>query len=1102
MSPSSTFAVCALFVFTSCLGDGSEVDEVIDDRGSSGPSLNIAAGGGATYYVATTGDDARDCATAQNIATPRRTIRGGARCLASGDRLEIRGGTYAEPGIDTGSQPRGIIPSGTSWSRPTRIGGYRSENVIWAMTQRAGIRLNNNDQYIVIENVVLDGTAFRQIQSQWSISGLTFGPGAHHIRVKDVEVRYFTGGGGSSAAGSGIMASNLAHHLELVGLNVHHNGDFFSATPPTSYSGHGIYFSADDSLVEGCRIHDNTSLGIQFYSGYPNAGAGEDRVSRNTFRNNRVYDNGKGDQGTGVAIDGDDNLVYNNVIFGNPSSGVTVGYSPGSRRTKIFNNTLYRNAGPAISVGNSSTATDDTFVRNNIMFQNGIDGVKAVGAAGTIVQSHNLTADPKFVNPASGDFRLQPSSPAINAALTLAELDTDAEGKARRPGTWDIGAHEFESTLAALKSPTPLIIDGTLSEAAWSKAQGVSFANPARSDNAVVVLSLWDDTSLYFAYDVTDAHVEAGSGPLYQDDGAEIYLDTANDRSTTLDANDYQIIANVNAIASRPGVTCRKQPRAGGYTLELQIPWSVIATAPSAGKTVGLLLASNDRDLGTPKQFDWLNLIATGSYSRPRLWGSLALSATLASPPDTTPPTVTIQSPLSRANVSGTVTVSGTAADNAALAKVEVQVDGAAFARATGLASWTLVVNAASLSAGSHTLTARATDTSGNTAAVTVDVVVTESPSRRTFYVSTSGSDTANPGTLVRPFRTLSKGLSAMRAGDALFIRGGRYAERISTENQMIPAGTGWADAPLIAGYPTETVVLQPSSGDAVIFLAGPSVRYLKFENLVLDGTGLTANTWSDAGIKLHSPVHHVRFKSIEIRNVGLSAANAGGFGVIGNASDLEFSGLTVHDNGLNDFHHGFYLYGNNVLIESSDIYRNAGWGIHKYPGGDGHIYRNNRIHDNARVGPRGAGIGLYGGSGALVYNNVIWGNATGISANYGASGARLLNNTLYDNRVAGIDLGAGATGMVLTNNILHANPVAIRNAGTVASASSNLCTAPGYGCSSAGDPRFAGAAAGDFHLQAGSPALDSGLTLTEFTTDFDGRARPSGQWDLGAYER
>ena len=41
-----------------------------------------------------------------------------------------------------------------------------------------------------------------------------------------------------------------------------------------------------------------------------------------------------------------------------------------------------------------------------------------------------------------------------------------------------------------------------------------------------------------------------------------------------------------------------------------------------------------------------------------------------------------------------------------------------------------------------------------------------------------------------------------------------------------------------------------------------------------------------------------------------------------------------------------------------------------------------------------------------------------------------------------------------------------------------------------------------DFHLTAGSPARNAGVSLTSVPNDFDGRPRPRGQrFDLGAYQ-
>ena len=51
-------------------------------------------------------------------------------------------------------------------------------------------------------------------------------------------------------------------------------------------------------------------------------------------------------------------------------------------------------------------------------------------------------------------------------------------------------------------------------------------------------------------------------------------------------------------------------------------------------------------------------------------------------------------------------------------------------------------------------------------------------------------------------------------------------------------------------------------------------------------------------------------------------------------------------------------------------------------------------------------------------------------------------------------------------------------------------------------DPRFVDRTAGDYHLLAGSPAVDSGASLPQVPNDHEGNPRPVGSgWDLGAFE-
>lgn len=107
---------------------------------------------------------------------------------------------------------------------------------------------------------------------------------------------------------------------------------------------------------------------------------------------------------------------------------------------------------------------------------------------------------------------------------------------------------------------------------------------------------------------------------------------------------------------------------------------------------------------------------------------------------DTSAPSISIASPASGATVAATITVSGSASDNASLAKVEVKIDAGAFSVASGTGSWSYALNTAAYSDGAHTITARATDAAGNVA----------STSRSITFANTTSSSTdrvvAEPG--------------------------------------------------------------------------------------------------------------------------------------------------------------------------------------------------------------------------------------------------------------------------------------------------------------------------------------------------------------------
>lgn len=182
-----------------------------------------------------------------------------------------------------------------------------------------------------------------------------------------------------------------------------------------------------------------------------------------------------------------------------------------------------------------------------------------------------------------------------------------------------------------------------------------------------------------------------------------------------------------------------------------------------------------------------------------------------------------------------------------------------------------------------------------------------------------------------------------------------------------------------------------------------------------------------------------------------------------------------------------------------------------------------NRITDNGA----GRGAGLYSQAGNLTVRNSVLARNQGVSQGGGihlASGSGLVeNNTFYANDAAqggGIYHGGGSLDSV--NNIFDSNSAAAESGGGGAifrdpasgpyTFAYNLLwnnTPDDYnsdltptGPILTEDPLLLDPAAGDFHIDGSSPAVDQGTTIAGLTTDFEYEVRPQGGgFDIGADE-
>ena len=166
----------------------------------------------------------------------------------------------------------------------------------------------------------------------------------------------------------------------------------------------------------------------------------------------------------------------------------------------------------------------------------------------------------------------------------------------------------------------------------------------------------------------------------------------------------------------------------------------VSATATDNVAVAGVQFKVDGSNLGsevlsTPYQISWnttnvLNGLHTVSATAIDTSGNTATSSVTVAVsnaipiPDTTPPSISLTLPLNGAILSNTITISATATDNVAVAGVQFKVDGANVGSQVTSSPYQVSWNTGTVTNGLHTISATATDTSGNTATASVTVAV------------------------------------------------------------------------------------------------------------------------------------------------------------------------------------------------------------------------------------------------------------------------------------------------------------------------------------------------------------------------------------------
>ncbi len=268
-------------------------------------------------------------------------------------------------------------------------------------------------------------------------------------------------------------------------------------------------------------------------------------------------------------------------------------------------------------------------------------------------------------------------------------------------------------------------------------------------------------------------------------------------------------------------------------------PLTVAITSPAASATVsgtvavavsasdgvaitGVQLQVDGANVGaadttSPYNFSWSSTsVANGSHTLTAVAtdasGNTATSAAVKVTVSNTVAStlaVSITSPTASATVSGTMSVAATATDSVAISSVQLQVDGANVGSADTSSPYNFSWNTTSVANGSHTLTAVAKDSSGNTATSAAVKVTVNNPVASTLTVtitSPAASATVSGTVPVAATATDSVAISSVQ----LQVDGANVGSADTTS----PYNFSWSSTSVANGSHTLTAVAKDSSGN------------------------------------------------------------------------------------------------------------------------------------------------------------------------------------------------------------------------------------------------------------------------------------------------
>ena len=264
------------------------------------------------------------------------------------------------------------------------------------------------------------------------------------------------------------------------------------------------------------------------------------------------------------------------------------------------------------------------------------------------------------------------------------------------------GANDYVN----LNNPTGLQFTGSMTISGWIYSQAFP------GDDAAIVSKR---TTVGYQLDTTvDTGRRTVGFKLTNSSGADMFRYGA----TTLQANTWYFVAGVyDATAKTLNVYVNGQ-------LDNGVLMGTITTTQQNSSGNVLVGQRSDGGYNFIGAVDNLRLYGR-ALTQSELQTDMNAPAGSSGASDPTPPTVSITAPAAGAQVSGIVTATANAADNVGVVGVQFYVDGAASGPEDTTSPYALTWDTRNTSNGSHTLTARARDSAGNStlsSGVTVNV--------------------------------------------------------------------------------------------------------------------------------------------------------------------------------------------------------------------------------------------------------------------------------------------------------------------------------------------------------------------------------------------